>query len=132
MGRREFGFDEEIEESRVRRISARRSQNYFSVTGQFDFAGPVSVVGNRYLADFGILFRRYDDLRVGHDAAVGAPKVGLVFGKGDLVRLRCAAYRLLSGRPDRAAVNITQVNKGPPIVARNIFSPACDGPFRAL
>ncbi len=112
--REEFRFDEEIAERRMGRVGLRRVEDHFGVAGQFDFARARRIVGQRNAAHFGVVFGRNDNFHVRRDAGIGAPEIGLVFGKRNFIRLRPLVNRLITGRPNRAAAHVAQINEACP------------------
>src|SRR2546426_10704841 len=105
-------------------ISFGRRQHDLSIARQFDLARAARIVGNRNLPHLGILFGRNNDLRMGYDAGIRAPEIRLVFRETYFVRLWRAPNWLVSGRPNGATVNISQINEGAPVVSCDVFAPA--------
>ena len=81
----ELSLHEQFGEGRVRYIVGRPRQREFGIGGHFDLARAAAVIGDRYAADFRVVFRRHGNFQRGRDRAVLARDFGAIFGEYDFI-----------------------------------------------
>ncbi len=125
--RDEFGLDEEIRESGVGSIGGRRGEDDFRVRGELDVARASAEVRERDSPHFRIILRGDDDFERGRDRAIPPDDLDALFGVLDLIGARLDTARLVTGRPDLAAVYIAYEDVRAEVIARHVLAPAGDG-----
>src|SRR6476620_5291859 len=111
----------------MRRIVAWTRQHDLGIGGQFDFAGPQSIIGDRHPPDLAVVLRRYDDIEPRRQGAIETYDLDAIFGERDFVIVRLGTARLKTRRPHRAVVDVPQIHIGPPRIAGDILLPARHG-----
>ena len=108
-----FRLNEKLRERLMRRVCRGRREHELQIGRDLDLPVAMAAVGDRQSPNFGVVFRRYDDLQGRRDRPVRANEFRAVLGKGDLVGLRLDPARLKSRRPDCAAPDIPQEDVAP-------------------
>ena len=111
----------------MREVGGGRGEHDLGVRGQLDLPHPGAVVGERHPAQLGVVLGADHHLEPAADRAVTPDDLGAVLGEGDLVAVRLDAARLISGRPDLAALRVAEEDEGPPGVASGVLAEAGDG-----
>ena len=122
----DFGLHEKVAERSLHGVRCGGSEHDFRVAGDFDDPARARAVGDAHAAQFDIVFRRDDNLRIGFDIVVAAPEFGAAFGEHRLVAVGALAGRLVRGRPELAADHVAQIEKRAPVIAGAVFAPARD------
>ena len=105
----------------------RAGQHDFGVTGQFDGALHVGMIGEGHASQLHIVFRRDADFGVDFQIGMVLTKLGARLGEDGFATFGRAKTRLMSGRPEFAGGHIAQVDKCSPAIARSVLAPAGDG-----
>ena len=92
-----LGLDEQIGKSGMRDIGGKGCEYDLRIRGNFNFPVARAIIGQTEATDFGIVFRRDDNLQGAYDTAVGAGDTDTIFGKDHLVVIRSHYRRLVAG-----------------------------------
>ena len=108
--------------------SVRRGkrEHDFGITGQFDDALRVGMVGESHPAQLDIVFGRDADFGVDFQAGVMLAKLGPGLSEDGFAPFGGAPARLMGGGPEFAGGQIAQIDKSAPAIARGILAPAGD------
>src|SRR5437588_2826031 len=122
----ELRFQKELRECRVSLVSTAVIQAYLCIAGQFQLAGPATVIDKRHHAHLGIDVRHDANGPPRFDVAVEMSEFSLVSVKRVFAFIAGLAQRLISNGPDLAGSQVTDVAELTPAIARQIFAPARD------
>ena len=122
-----FGLHEHLGEGRMGIIGRGRRQHHLGVGGEFDLARLAAGVGDCDAADLAVGFGRHHHLHRGRQAAVVPREGGVILGEDHFMAVGRHAQGLCRGGPDPAAVRVSQVDVGAPVVAGRVFAPAGHG-----
>ena len=129
--RQVFRLDEELAEGRVGQVVGRRGQDDLDVARDLDFAGAVADVGHGQPPHLDVVLGRDGDVELGPDVFVAALEGGLLRQEGGHVFLGLLVDRMISGRPDRSAPHVTQVDELAARIAGGVRAVAGHGPAPA-
>src|SRR6185312_14660459 len=110
----------------MRVVVGVRGEHDLGIGGQLDLPELITQVGNRYAADFGVVFRRNRHFQGRYDRAVASDDFRAPLGEGDLVTGRRHAAGLVARRPNSVGARIAKENIRSPSVAGDILAPSCD------
>ncbi len=114
-----LGLDEELSEGGVRDVFGDGPQGDLDVARQLDLARPVALVRHGEPPHLGVVLGRDGDLEAGLDAVIASLDDGLLGEELHEVVLRLRADGLIGRGPDRAAVDVAQVDELTARVARD-------------
>ena len=109
--------------------SVRRGkcEHDFDITGQFDDALRVGMVGKSHAAQLDIVLGRDADFSVDFQAGMVLAKLGAGLSENGFATFGGPQARLMGGRPEFVGGQITHIDKSAPAIARGILAPAGDG-----
>ena len=118
-----FGLHEQLLESGMRAVTSVRGERDFAIRSHFDFARALREVAQRHATNLGVVFRRDDDLGQGFDFAIATAERGAVGTETRVITAVAARDGLVRVRPENAVIDIAQINKLSPVVARGVAAP---------
>src|SRR4029079_2113830 len=101
-----------------------RSQNELAVGRYLELARLEPEIRDRDPADLGVVLGGDEHLERGRDRAVATMELRPVLGEGHPIAVGLDAGGLVTGRPDRAGLDVPQEGIGAPVVARDVLAPA--------
>ena len=122
----EFRLDEHFRKSGMGHVVGLARQRQFAVGRQLQFPRARAMVGQRNATDLGIVLWRNRNLENRRDRAIAAYDFGPIFSKIGDIAFRSCDGRLIAGRPDVAARNVSHKAKAAPIIACHILAPTRD------
>ena len=125
--RHPLGLDEELPEGGVRDVLGDGPQGDLDVARQLDLARPVALIRHGEAPHLGVVLRRDGDLEARLDAVIASQDDGLLGEELHEVVLRLLADGLIGRGPDRAVVDVAQVDELAARVARGVLAPPGDG-----
>ena len=121
--RDDLRLHEEIGERRMQRIGGRRCEDDLRVARDLDHPARARAVGDPNPAQLDVVLRRDDDLGVGFEVVIAAPKLRARLREYGLVVRRAPQRRLVRSRPEVAARHVAEIAERSPVVAGAVFAP---------
>ena len=126
VARDEFRLHEQFREGGVGCVRRRRRERQFGARGHVQIVSAVPRIGDRQVADLGVILGRHDDFQPRGVVALAARNFRPVLGERHVVRLGFGPAGLMAGRPDLPAFDVAQEHVAAPVVARRVLAPARD------
>ena len=123
----ELRLHEEIAEGGMGRVRRRCRQDHFRITGQLDDAGQRRAIDEFDAPQLHIIFGRDADFGVDFQPGLALSELRAGLGENGFVALRFAQGRLIRVRKELTRRDVTDINKGAPVIAGGIFAPAGEG-----
>src|SRR5450631_2572817 len=95
----------------MRKLVAKRSENDFGVTRDFNLADTVAVVAERDAPNLNVILGRNCDVQLRRDFFITAPERRLFRQEGRQVLLGLNPYRMVGRAPHRPTANVAQVGE---------------------
>jgi hypothetical protein len=121
----ELRFQKELRKRWVSHVSATVIQTYFSIAGEFEFAGPTAVIDDRHRAHLGISVWHDTNGATGFEVAITPMEFSFVCVKREFIVVSLA-QRLVASGPDFGIGKVTDVTELSPTVAGHVFPPPRD------
>ena len=116
--------DEQLHESRMCDVVGLQAKHQLGVRRHVDVTCTVAVIRDRDAPNLGVILGRDEHFQLCREGSIPPGVFGPVFVERDFIVIGLGAARLEAGRPNIAAVNISEVDERAPVVAGGILTPA--------